>query len=140
MVPSVTVDDSTININGDNVTLTLSWGEPFNYFDPIVKYTVSCSGDNVRCPPNFTTTDNRTAISNLMPMTNYRFSVVAINSIGEGEAGVLNYTTPPGEVKNAFFHEHIIYNINKPQSKLKGYTYVCCTHTMKKSCIQVCCM
>ena len=93
MVPSVTVDDSTININGNNVTLTLSWGEPFDNFDPIMSYTVSCSGD-VTCPP--TTTDNTTrsyTITNLTLMTDYIFSVVATNSIGSGEAGVLEYTT-----------------------------------------------
>ena len=56
MVPNVTVDNSTISvINGSIVTLALSWGEPFNNLDPIVNYTVSCSGD-VTCPPNFTTT------------------------------------------------------------------------------------
>ena len=95
MVPNVTVDDNTININGNNVTLTLSWKEPFNNFDPIVYYTVSCSGD-VMCPPNFTTTDNTPrsyTITNLTTMTNYTFSVVATNSIGSGEAGVLEYTT-----------------------------------------------
>ena len=75
VVPSVTVDDNTIIINGNNVTLTLSWGGPFNNLDPIVNYTVSCSGD-VTCPPNFTTTDNTTRITNLTPMTNYTFSVV----------------------------------------------------------------
>ena len=92
-VPDVTVD---ININGANVTVTLSWGEPFNNFDPIVNYTVSCSGD-ATCPPTFTTTDNTTrsyTITNLTPMTDYTFSVVATNSIGSGEVGVLNYTTP----------------------------------------------
>ena len=83
MVPGVTIDGS----------LTLSWGEPFNNFDPIVNYTVSCSG-NVTCPPNFTTTARSYTITNLTPMTNYTFSVVATNSIGSGEAGVLNYTTP----------------------------------------------
>ena len=69
MVPGVTVDD-TININGKNFTLTLSWGEPFNNLDPIVNYTVSCSCD-VACPPNFTTTDNTTrsfTITNLTPI------------------------------------------------------------------------
>ena len=94
MVPDVTFDDDTININGNNVTLTLSWGEPFNNLDPIVNYTVSCSGD-VTCPP--TTTDNTTrnyTITNLTPMTNYTFSVVATNSIGSGEAGVVMTTTP----------------------------------------------
>ena len=83
MVPDVTFHD--ININGNNVTLTLSWEEPFNNLDPIVNYTVSCSGD-VTCPPNFTTTDNTTRnyITNLTPMSNYIFSVVATNSIGSG--------------------------------------------------------
>ena len=96
MVPDVTVDDNTININGDIVTLTLSWEETFNNLDPIVNYTVSCSGEpDVTC--DFTTTDNTTrsyTITNLTPMTNYTFSVVATNSIGSGEAGELDYTTP----------------------------------------------
>ena len=96
MVPIVSVDDNTININENNVNLTLNWEEPFNNLDPIVNYTVSCSGD-VTCPPNFTTTDNTTrsyTITNLTTMTTYTFSVVATNSFGSGEAGVLNYTTP----------------------------------------------
>ena len=100
MVPKATVNDNTININGNKVTLTLSWEEPFNNFDPIVNYTVSCSGD-VTCPPNFTTTDNTTrsyTITNLTPMTTYTFSVVATNSIGSGEAGVVRITTPPGDL------------------------------------------
>ena len=87
IVPDVKVDDNTINIKGNNVTLTLSWGEPFNNLDPIVNYIVSCSGD-VTCPPNFITTDNTTrsyTITNLTPMTNYTFSVVATNSIGSGD-------------------------------------------------------
>ena len=96
MVPGVTVDNSTININGNNVTLTLSWGEPYNNLDPIVSYTVSCSGDDT-CPSNFTTTDNiirSYTITNLTLMTNYTFSVVATNSIGSGEAGVVMITSP----------------------------------------------
>ena len=93
-VPGLAVEN--LNINGNNVTLTLSWGEPFNNFDPIVNYTVSCSGD-VTCPPNFTTTDNTTrsyTITNLTTMTNYIFSVVATNSIGSGVADELLITTP----------------------------------------------
>ena len=103
MVPGVKVDDNTININGNNVTLTLSWEEPFNNLDPIVNYTVSCSGD-VTCSPNFTTTDNTTrsyTITNLTPMTNYTFSVVATNSIGSGEAGVMMITTPSGNINSS---------------------------------------
>ena len=60
---------------------------------------MSCSGD-VMCPPDFTTTDSTTrsyTITNLTPMTDYTFSVVATNSIGSGEAGVVNYATPTGE-------------------------------------------
>ena len=103
VVPSVTVDNQTVIINGDNVTLTLSWEEPFNNLYPIVNYTVSCSGD-VTCPPDFTTADNTTrdyTITNLTPMTNYIFSVVATNSIGSGKAGVVMITTPPGDTATA---------------------------------------
>ena len=98
MVPGVSVDSNStkLNVNGNNVTLTLSWGEPFNYLNSIANYTVSCSGDDT-CPPNFTTTDNTTrshTITNLTSMTNYTFSVVAANSIGSGKAGVVMITTP----------------------------------------------
>ena len=98
-VPDVAVDNDSVSIDGDIVNLTLSWGEPFNNFDPIVNYTVSCSGD-VTCPANFTTTDNTTrsyTITNLTSMTNYTFSVVATNSIDSGEAGVLMITAPSCE-------------------------------------------
>ena len=100
MVPKVTIDDNTISINGNNVTLMLTWGEAFNNLDPIVNYTVSCSGD-ITCPPNFTTTDNTTRsyiITNLTPMTDYTFLVLATNSIGSGEAGVVMITTPSGKI------------------------------------------
>ena len=100
MVPDVTVDNNTININGNIVTLTLSWGEPFNNLDPIVNYIVSCSGD-VTCPPNFTTSTRSYTITNLASITNYTFSVVATNSIGSGEAGVVMITTP-GEAECIF--------------------------------------
>ena len=95
MVPNVTAT-VIISSNGKPITLTLSWGEPCSNFDPIVNYTVSCSGD-VTCPPNFTTADNTTrnyTITNLITMANYTFSVVATNSIGSGEAGIVMITTP----------------------------------------------
>ena len=108
MVPGVTNDGNTINVNGNNVTLTVSWREPFNNLDPIVNYTVSCSGD-VTCPSNFTTADNTTrsyTITNLIPMTNYTFSVVATNSIGSGEAGVVTITTP-GKVTDTYICTYV---------------------------------
>ena len=96
MVPDVIVDDNTIGINGNTVFLTLSWEEPFNNFDPIVNYIVSCSG-NITCPINPITTDNTTrsyTIANLTTMTAYTFTVVATNSFGSGEVGIVNVTTP----------------------------------------------
>ena len=93
-MPNIIADNST---NGNNVTLTLSWGEPSNNFDSIVNYTVSCSGD-VTCPPNFTTTDNTTrsyTITNLTSTAYYVFSVVATNSIGSGEADIVTIGNPP---------------------------------------------
>ena len=116
-VPNVTVDTKTININGNNVTFMLSWGEPFNNFDPIVNYTVSCSGDAM-CPPNFTTTDNTTrsyTITNLTPMTTYTFSVVATNAFGSGEADVMIITIP-GEVSlhELFCYRSYILNYDMP--------------------------
>ena len=104
MVPGVTVDYNTISVNGNNVTLTLNWGEPFNYLNSIENYTVSCSSD--ACPQNFTTTDNITrsyTITNLTLMTNYTFSVVATNSIGSGKAGVVRITTP-GRIIDMYIH------------------------------------
>ena len=96
-VPGVMVITDSITLDDDNVTLTLSWGEPFDNFDPIVNYIVSCSGD-VTCPTDFTIiTDNTTrsyTIDNLTTMTYYTFSVVATNCIGNGEAGVIMITTP----------------------------------------------
>ena len=110
MVPDVTVDVNIFDINRSNVTLTLSWGEPFNNHDPIMSYTVSCSGDDT-CPPNFTTADNTTrshTITNLTTITNYTFSIVATNSIGSGEAGVVMITTP-GRNKGIFTYIYIFY-------------------------------
>ena len=99
IVPNVIVDDNFININGNIVTLRLTWGEPFNNLDPILYYTISCSGDD-RCPPVSSLTNNDVIIiTNLTTMTTYTFSVVATNSIGSGEAGVVNVTTPSGEFR-----------------------------------------
>ena len=100
MVPNVIIVDNSTMVNETIVTLTLSWGEPFNYLDPIVNYVISCS--NVRCPPYFTieTTDNATrnyTITDLSPNTYYTFSVAAVNSFGKGRTGVVMVTTP-GEI------------------------------------------
>ena len=83
----------TIRIYQRKISLILYWGEPFDNRNPIVSYTVSCSGD-VTCPPNIITTARQYTITNLTAMTRYTFSVVATNSVGSGEAGVVMIITP----------------------------------------------
>ena len=101
-VPDVMVVSNSVTLDNDTATFTLSWGEPFNNFDPIISYTVICSGD-VSCPPDFNTTDNTTrnyTITNLISGTNYTFSVIAINSINQGSPGTLIITAPSGMYVN----------------------------------------
>ena len=96
MVSSINFDHHTLYINGSNITLTLHWGEPFNNHNSLMNYTVSCLGD-ITCPPNFTTTDNVTRsymMTNLIAVTSYTISIVATNSVGSGDAGVVMITTP----------------------------------------------
>ena len=104
MVPYVIFDNISIDFHGSTVTLTLNWGEPFNNFDAIKNYTVSCAGD-ITCPSSFTTNDNTTrsfTINNLKQVTNYTFSVVATNCIGSGEAAVVMIKTPMGMISLYF--------------------------------------
>ena len=77
--------------NGKIVNFTLRWDEPFINYDPIIMYHVSCSGD-APCPQSYNTTNNHTrshTFTGFTPNSYYTFSVVAINSIGSGEAGVV---------------------------------------------------
>ena len=78
------------NTDGDD-SFILIWEEPDNSYDPIIMYHVSCSGD-APCPQSYNTSDNHTIIhtfTDFNPNGYYTFSVVAINSIGSGEAGVV---------------------------------------------------
>ena len=102
MVPDVKVNDSTLRIKGNLVNLTLCWGEPFNNLDNILFYKVSCSGD--RCPPDDDINGITRRFRNLNSNYAYTFSVVAINSVGSGKAGVLNYTTPGNVFVILFVH------------------------------------
>ena len=93
------------DIRSQHISITLSWGEPFNNFDPILNYIVSCSSV-YSCLGRFITKDNSTqnyAYIGLNVMATYTFSVVATNSFGSGEASVLMITTP-GEIT---LHEYI---------------------------------
>ena len=87
-VPNVNVTNST---NGNVVNFTVIWGEPVNHLDPIIMYNMSCSGDPP-CPQSYNTSNNQTTTYTFIGFTansSYTFSVVAINSIGSGEAGVV---------------------------------------------------
>ena len=124
MVPNITFVITRANVN--YITITLSWGEPLNNFNPIVNYTVSCSSSSNQCSRiPYTTRDNSTrnyTITNLTPMTTYTFSVVATNSIGSGEAGVVMITTP-GEVSLLYIIMYI-YNISYNVC-VSIFAYVC---------------
>ena len=92
------IANNSVTLDNDNVTLILSWGEPFNNFDPIISYTVKCSSD-ISCPSDFNTTDNTTrnyTINNLISGINYTFSVIAVNSINQSLPGTLIITAPSG--------------------------------------------
>ena len=103
IIPNITV--VITEVSSHHISITLNWGEPSNNFDPIVNYIVSCSGAH-SCPVRLITKDNSThnvAYRGLNVMTTYIFSVVATNSFGSGEAGVVMITTP-GEIT---LHEYI---------------------------------
>ena len=98
IVPNVTY--VIIEVNSQHFAIVLSWEEPFNNFDPILNYTVSCSGDYICSRYNHTTNGNSTrhyTVDRLTLMKNYTFSVVANNSFGSGKAGEAMITTP-GEI------------------------------------------
>lgn len=99
-VPGFTGMADSMTLEGNMLNLTLSWGEPFNNFDPIISYTVTCSGDD-RCPEDHTTPANATrsySVTNLNPMTIYNFAIFATNSIGNGEPAVYMTTLLSGAV------------------------------------------
>ena len=84
-------------LEGNILNITLTWGEPFNNFDPIANYTVTCSGDAL-CPPDFITDDNTTRYYNVIGLnliTNI-FTVVATNSLGSGEPAIFMATSLTG--------------------------------------------
>ena len=97
MVGNVIFDFTTVTVvnddDGDNddVSLTLSWDEPFANFDPIVSYTVTIScTDNATCPAMFTVNTTSVLvhfITNLSVMTT--LSVTATNTVGESEPGMI---------------------------------------------------
>ena len=87
-VPNVKVTKST---DGNVVNFTVTWREPVNHLDPVIMYSVSCSGDPP-CPQSYNTSNNLTrsfAFTGFTANSYYTFSVVAINSIGSGEPGVV---------------------------------------------------
>ena len=85
---------NVVNIDGDGDgdvdSFLLIWEIPDNNYDPIIMYHVSCSGD-APCPQSYNTSDNHTTsytFTDFNPNGYYKFSVVAFNSYGSGEAGV----------------------------------------------------
>ena len=84
-ITNVMIDLTTVTIDDDNISFTLSWNEPFANFDPIVNYTVTINcTDNATCPVEFivtTATAYLNFITNLTMMTSIQ--VTASNTIGQ---------------------------------------------------------
>ena len=92
-VPYISVTSEFISADGDDVTLIISWSEPFDNLYPILSYTILCTSRS-RCPAAETVYDETiVTLSNLMPGAMYTFSVTATNLIGDGEPATLNTTT-----------------------------------------------
>jgi len=78
----------------DSESARLSWEEPFNNFDSITQYNVTCyTGDGAALCSGCDVKGERRYcdISDFLPTKNYAFHVKAKNSIGIGEPGVYHY-------------------------------------------------
>lgn len=119
-IPDVFVISELVSADGDNVTLTLSWDEPFDNFNPILSYTISCTSRSA-CPAAVTVYNTTSVnLKNLMARTMYTFSVIATNSIGNGEAGVLNITTASSKLHKLCSDFQLKYYIHI--KSLKGWS------------------
>ena len=92
-----------------NISLLLTWEDPFNNFDPIVNYSVSgcirqgkdpipSMGILGQCPSFsiLSVLDNTTkffTMNGLLPSTRYVFMVAAANSLGTGEITSIDVRT-----------------------------------------------
>ena len=98
MVPSVTIDVNTLNIdaynNNSNVSFTLSWTEPFANFTPITNYTITINCINITngtvCPLIYTTTDNVTTSVNV----NFTTDLSMMNTISVTANNILGASNP----------------------------------------------
>ena len=94
-ITDVMINLNSVNVvndgDGDAVSFTLSWNEPFANFDPIVKYTVTIDCTNItRCPAVFiitTTSVSVNFITDLSVMTSIQ--VTANNTIGESNPATI---------------------------------------------------
>jgi len=123
-VVGISVIRELISVDGDNVTLALTWSKPFDNFNPILSYTVSCI-DSTTCPPIVVVDYNTTSVNltNLTPDTFYTFLVIATNSLGDGEAGLLNITTPSSKLHTCINKICMCIYISKTYRCIKEHVY-----------------
>ena len=94
-------------VHYDSKSTRLSWEEPFNNFDPITNYIVTCyTGDGAAsCSGCDVNGDTRYCdISDFSLTENYSFYVKAKNYIGIGEPGVYHY-------KTGLAYVYVIFNV-----------------------------
>jgi len=100
IVPNVMVDLNTIVVMSDGIdstfTFTLSWGVPFDNFDPIQNYTITITGCTVSECPLTLTTDNVTTSLEISyttrTPTNVTIMVTASNTIDSSVPAVVEVT------------------------------------------------
>ena len=84
-VTNVMIDLTTVNIDNNNVSLTLSWDEPFDNFDPIVNYTITINCNDASCPVMFNVTTTSASVSFITDFSVTPLSVIATNTIGTSD-------------------------------------------------------
>jgi len=94
-VSSITAAPEKVpGVHYDRKSARLSWKQPFNNFDPITNYIVTCYTDDGAASCSGCDVNGNTRycdISDFSPTENYSFHVNAANDIGIGEPGVYHY-------------------------------------------------
>jgi len=96
VVPNVVLDLNTVDVMSDGInstfTFTLTWGVPFDNFDPIQNYTITIGCTGSGCPLTLTTNIVTTSldVSYTTRVTNVTIMVTATNSICSSNPALLD--------------------------------------------------
>ena len=86
MVGNIMIDVDTVNVDINNVRLTLNWDEPFANFDPIVNYTITINCSDASCPVILTVTTTSASVNFITDLSMLTpLSVTASNTVGTSD-------------------------------------------------------